>query len=143
MAIYKHNLPLSIPFINFFLLNNPIDGVTRMNVPKCPQCGIPVQAADVNIRAMQVSCRHCGYEGRPPSAGASSFGKLKIEKMEPRDPFGEEFSPQSLSPKLALMAFFASATFLWFPEFQWLTTGSLLLFVLFASMSLFFRFREG
>ncbi len=115
----------------------------RMDIPKCPNCGMPVESSNYYLRGMSIKCRHCNHSGLPLASGACIYDKLKIKREPPRDPFRDELSISHLSSKLALAGFFCSLIGIWFMELRTFTILAFSAFLIFSAIYGFMRFRGG
>ncbi len=113
-----------------------------MEIPRCPNCGFPVESSNYYLRGMAIKCRQCGHSGLPLSAGACIYDRLKIDKPAPQEPFSE-LEPRTVFPKLALLSIFTSAASAWAPDLRLFTAASFGGFLLFSALSLASRIRDG
>ncbi len=109
-----------------------------MDIPRCPNCGYPVESSNYYLRGMAIKCRQCGHSDLPLSAGACIYERLKVEKPTPEAPFAE-LEPRYIFPKLALLSIFSSAASVWSSDLRSFTAASFALFLLFSALSLALR----
>lgn len=111
-----------------------------MHVPKCSQCGMPVESSNYYARGMTMKCRHCGHSALPVNSGACLYGRFKKE-TEPYEPFKNELSFESITSKLALVGFFASLVSLGSPEMRSFTMTAFFGFVMFGTFYGFLKIK--
>lgn len=113
-----------------------------MDLPRCPRCGKPVDSGNFYIHSNTLKCPSCGYSGPPGVKGVSLYERMKDQREpEPRDPFEDALSLQSIFSKFALMGFFLSLISVWFAELHYLVLASFSAFVLFSCMYCFVRLK--
>ncbi|MEW6722679.1 MAG: hypothetical protein AB1324_05445 [Candidatus Micrarchaeota archaeon] len=111
-----------------------------MEIPKCSNCGMPLESSNYYARGMTIKCRHCNHSALPLVAGACFYNRIKKEE-QPREAFNE-LDPQSLLTKLSLALLFVSVVSAWAIEMKPFTIATFAGFLALFAFSFFLRLRS-